>query len=276
MAERRSERWPSPLPGNPGAGAEAQIEFSTGDRSWTEEVNLVDLLARVLQERGYAVTPHETWLEHPDSGFVLLPQLVAFQPLEQGGVRTVTTIQTHHRRLVPDGVFEYQHAAGDTIENAIRSGLDQWVQTDFVALLETLRPRPETCTTLEMEFPETGGKPARLRRAILGPVAHFMANPPPEGGAEEEHPFCPCCLLTNTFQAFKDLLEDDAFCGLRFFAARDDDGEPQADCRVSGEDFEPGAEALREYVRTWPGEGYEFRKQYVVLQTIEKPQGADG
>src|SRR5438128_2522443 len=119
MAESQSKQWPSPLPGNPGVGAEARIAFSTGDRSWTEEVNLVELAARVLKERDYAVTRHETWLEHPDSGFVLLPQIVAVEPLDSGGVRTVTTIQTHHRRLVPDGVFEYQHAAGDSVEDAV-------------------------------------------------------------------------------------------------------------------------------------------------------------
>jgi hypothetical protein len=37
---------------------------------------------------------------------------------------------------------------------------------------------------------------------------------------------------------------------------------------VNGEDWEKGAQALREYAKTWPPAGYEFRKQYVVLQTL--------
>ena len=47
------------------------------------------------------------------------------------------------------------------------------------------------------------------------------------------------------------------------------EGVPAADCRVNGEDWEKGMQALREYARTWPAAGYEFRKQYVVLQSIQ-------
>jgi hypothetical protein len=181
--------------------------------------------------------------------------------------------------LIPAGVFEYQHSAGDNTADSIAKGLHQWVQTDFVALLEALRPKPHVCTMMEMDFPANDGKPARVRRAILGPVAHFMQHPPakPEpsgadGGDEggDEHPFCPCCLLTRSFQVFKDFMEDDAFYGLRLYAARDENCAPQADCRVNGEDWEAGKEALREYAATWPPAGYEFRKQYVVLQSIAK------
>jgi hypothetical protein len=41
----------------------------------------------------------------------------------------------------------------------------------------------------------------------------------------------------------------------------------QADCRVNGEDWSAGAEALRAYVTRWPDRGFEFRKQYVVIQS---------
>ena len=89
----------------------------------------------------------------------------------------------------------------------------------------------------------------------------------------ESHEFCPCCLLTNSFSAFKELIEARQFYGLRLFAARDENGFPQADCRVNGEDWAEGCEALRKYVTTWPGEGYEFRKQYVVLHTFYQEAG---
>jgi hypothetical protein len=122
-----------------------------------------------------------------------------------------------------------------------------------------------------MSFPAKDGQPARDRRVILGPVMHFMETPPANNTTNEDaHPFCPCCLLTNSFPAFKELMESDRFGGVRLFAARDEDGTPQADCRVNGDDWEPGAQALREYAKTWPEAGYEFRKQYVVLQNFEK------
>ena len=54
--------------------------------------------------------------------------------------------------------------------------------------------------------------------------------------AAEEHPFCPCCLLTRSFEAFRGFMEGDGFYCLRLFAARDTEGVPQADCRVNGED----------------------------------------
>jgi hypothetical protein len=251
---------------------EAKVAFSTGNRSWTEKVNLVSLAAEVFKKLGYSVANEKTWLRHTDSGFQILPQLVGIQPLDQGGVRSLTTMQTNHPSLIPDGIFEFQHSAGDNIAESISKGFDQWVQTDFVSLLDALRPTVERCTALEMAFPAKDDKPARVRRAVLGPVAHFMQEPPgkAEESAPEEHPFCPCCLLTKTFEAFRDLIEADRFYGLRLFASRDTDGTPAADCRVNGEDWEEGAQALREYAKTWPAASYEFRKQYVVLQSIEK------
>ncbi len=262
---------PSLHPSNPGITAAASISFSNAEREWTEEVQAVDLLVEVLKARDYSAIPHDgTWLEHPESGYLITPRILQVQPLDAGGVRTITTIQVNHPTLAPEGLFEYQHSTGDDVADSIRKGFDQWVQVDFVTLLDAALPEPKTCTTMVMSFPEKDGQPARHRRAILGPVAHLMVNPPPSG-EEQEHPFCACCLLTNSFEGFKELFESDAFLGLRLFAMRNAEGTPMADCRVNGEDHEPGAEALRQYAQTWPEAGYEFRKQYVVLQSIDKP-----
>jgi len=266
---------------NPGIGAEGKVAFATGDRSWTEEFNTVTLAASALQAHGFVVRTEKTWLVHEDSGFVLLPQLVELQPLEDGGVRTVTTMQTNHPGLAPDGLFEYQHSTGDSSAGAIRKGFDQWAQADFPPLIDALRPKPQTCTMLEMAFPAEDGAPARVRRAILGPVMHYMASPSAnnEGSSRtadalgqegDAHPFCPCCLLTRSFEAFRELVVGDAVYGLRLYAMRDAEGTPQADCRVNGDDWEKGAQALRDYVKTWPDAGFEFRKQYVVLHSVAK------
>jgi hypothetical protein len=134
-----------------------------------------------------------------------------------------------------------------------------------------------------MSFPEKDGRPAYTRRVILGPIAHLVQNPTVhadkstpgsgedvEGDGDDEHDFCPCCLLTRSFEAFTPLIEDSGVYGLLLFAARDADGASQADCRVNGDDWEKGAQALRQYVTTWPDAGYEFRKQYVVLHTLQE------
>jgi hypothetical protein len=275
----RSTETPPPLRGtNPGVGVDGKVAFTAAGKSWTEEFNTVALAASALRQRGHVVREEKTWLLHPDSQFILLPQLVGVHALDDGGVRTVTTIQANHPGLVPDGLFEYQHALGDSAADSIRKGFDQWAQMDFPPLLDALRQKPETCSMLEMAFPAKDGKPARVRRAILGPIMHFMETPPAKAGeceagqdecADGAHPFCPCCLLTKSFHAFQDLIEGNGFYGLRLFAARSD-GIAQADCRVNGDDWKKGAQALRDYVGTWPDAGLEWRKQYVVLQSVEK------
>jgi hypothetical protein len=260
---------PTTCKSNPGMTVKGRVGFANGEASWTEEFNVLQIAEKVLKQRGETVNRYETWLEHRSSGFIIQPLFVELQPLEKGGVSTTTTIEISHPKLTQGGVFEYQHSTGDNTEQSIFNGFDQWVQVDFAVFLEALRPRLKTLTAMEMEFPAKEGVPGRKRRAIFGPVAHLMANPPKiqNPAEEEEHPFCPCCLLTHTFAAFQELFESDKFYGIRFFAARGEDGSPQADARVNGEDWEQGAEALRKYVTTWPQAGYEFRKQYVIIQS---------
>lgn len=273
---------PKILPSNPGTSVAGSVAFSNPERSWREYYDLTHQLASVLRARGYRVEIKESWLEHAESGYILLPRFVQLQTFEKKGVRTATTIQVHHPLLVPAGVFEYQHSTGQNLQDSFRTGFEQWAETDLVPLMEALEAKPATCTVLKMNFPEKDGKAAYERRAILGPALHFAMKPqvysePEEPHTEirtgatrcEDHPFCPCCLITRSFETFKELIEMDGFYGLRLFAARAPDGFPQADCRVNGEDWQRGAEALRNYVKTWPDAGYEFRKQYVVLHTVD-------
>lgn len=267
---KKSPPAPDKIASNPGIGTEARMAFANGRRTWNENVNAVTLAAAALKKQGYRVANHKTWLEHTDSGFKILPQIVGVEPLDEGGMRTVTTMQSHHATLCPAGVFEYQHSAGDTVADAIAKGIEQWVQTDFMPLLEALQPTPKGCMMLQMEFPAESGRPKRVRRAILGPIAHYAQQPiDPKTHAPDEHPFCPCCMVTKSFEAFKEFIEGDEFFALRMFAARDTEGVASADCRVNGDDFEPGMAALRQYAATWAPAGYEFRKQYVVLHTLK-------
>ena|SRR5260370_15716430 len=85
---RKKKPAPKPSPSNPGIGVEAKVAFATGDRSWTEEVNLVRLAAAVLKKQGHSVTSENSWLQHAGSGFTMIPQLVEIQPLEDGGAQT--------------------------------------------------------------------------------------------------------------------------------------------------------------------------------------------
>jgi hypothetical protein len=266
-----SSSGPPLLKANPGIRATAQATLSKEGRQWTEEVDLVALAATTLAGYDHRVERASGWLHHAESGFVIIPRIVAVKPLTEGGVRTVTTIQVNHPSLAPDGVFEYQHATGDRLDESISSGFSQWAELDFVPLLDALEPVAKTCPIMELTFPESDGRPARKRRAVLGPVVRMAQQPAPPTTDDQDdgHCFCPCCLLTQSFDAFHPLIEADRLCCLRLFAYRDEDGTPGADCRVNGVDFEAGAQALRAYAEGWPPMGIEYRKQLVILQSVQ-------
>jgi hypothetical protein len=278
----RRKEVPDLLPSNAGRGSSGRTAFAKAGKTWFESFDLIELLASALRQQGREVRERKHALELADADFLLLPQMTYLQPLEPSGVRTATTIQFHHPFLVPAGSFEYQHATGENLQAAFRSGFDQWVQMDLVALLDSLCEKPNACTTLKFDFEPHAGKPGVSRRAVLGPYIHFSEVPVAascdlstqsksagDGVTCEGDGFCPCCLLTRSLEAFKRQIEDDKFFGLRLYAARNRDGIPMADCRVNGEDWEDGAVALRKYASSWSEAGFEFRKQYVVLQSFQ-------
>lgn len=159
---------PKRSPSNPGKGSAGSGAFQRAEKSWKETFDLLELLASALAEKGHAVRTEKHWHVHENSGFILMPQTVELQPLDEGGVRTTSTIQTNHDALMPDGVFEYQNSTGDRVEESFRKGFEQWVETDWVTLLEALKAKPEICTSLEYRVPPRTGMPAECRRVILG------------------------------------------------------------------------------------------------------------
>jgi hypothetical protein len=166
---------------------------------------------------------------------------------------------------VPAGIFEYQHSTGNDTHQSIAKGFESWMQLDLPVFLDALRTKPQRCTFLEFELPADVGRPAQKRRVVLGPVSHLVSRP--EESGSEEHPFCPCCLFTRSGDVMKPKILDNHFYGIRLFAMRGQYGDASADCRLNGEDWEPGKNALIAYVNSWPNRGVEFRKQYVILQT---------
>lgn len=255
-------------PANPGVAPRGTIRFPNRQREWVQEFDAVRLLARTLMDDGHTPRVDGDVVVEESTGLSLRPLLARFEPVEGRGVQTVTTIELKHPTLVPAPVFEYQHATGDTLPASIQAGFDQWCKTDLVALADATRAQPRHCTLMVMDLPAKDGRPAMKRRLVLGPVAHVQHHPrgPARGEGEDGHPFCPCCLTTRSLEAFLPLIQVPGFFGLRLFAMRNEQGDAAADCRVNGEDFLPGQVGLARYVSTWPGEGFEFRKQYVVIQ----------
>lgn len=198
-----------------------------------------------------------------ENGMRLRTECIDRQAFPNGGVRTSTTTVALHPQAFPDGLLEYQHASGENEEAALRSGFDTWVRMDLNTLLGALEAEPERCSYMEMTFPEDEAHGERTRQIVFGPTGRYGTAPAAE---DECHPFCPCCLFTNSMQAFMPPLGSTDFLGVRLFASRDGEGGFSADCRINGEDYPEALPLLIEYAQSWPGDGLEFRKQYIVIR----------
>lgn len=239
--------------------AEAPLPAQTPDEQ------VLGLLEQALADQGVATTRTGGRLRL-GSGIELQPQFLEAVRSDRGSVRTATRIVATHASHFPEGLPEYQHAAGDTPEASVVDGFKAWSRMDLVALEDAIRDKPLECTMMMMSFPSTDTGESRSRRVVLGPTAHYVSAG--EQAEDEEHPFCPCCLVTKSIAAFKPVFESDQTVGIRLFASIDANGEIAADCRVNGEDYPVGVEHLVEYAKTWPRRaGLEYRKQYVVVRS---------
>ncbi|WP_423680986.1 DUF6348 family protein [Undibacterium sp. WLHG33] len=261
-----------------GSPAVASVTSSVQTPQMQSDPLLMEVLAAALSDAGIAFERLASCIQLPE-GLVLAVQPVTTNVIGEGRVRTCTRIHAWHPQYFSQGISEYQHALGPDEAAAIAEGFAQWVKMDLVVLLDATRDVPRDCTVIEMkvangtettEGDEFAGL-ARFRQVILGPVAHLATNPPPK--KKEAHPFCPCCLFTESMDAFHAVLQTDQFLGVRLFASRDQLGVAAADCRVNGEDFPAALPALTAYVEKWPQRGLEFRKQYVAIRTVSRAAG---
>jgi len=236
-----------------------------------KELDAFAITIDVMAAAGHVVERVNDHLLHAPSGIWLVPQWLESATMPSGHVRSSSQIKVMHPAFGKEGVFEYQHAGADTLEQAFRAALLGWVEMDFVVLLDAVLPKARHSKVMLMTFPSPQNAGERRRRILLGPVAHLRNVT--QGSGENaavldpgEHDFCPCCLLTKNYDAFQNLFNDGEFHAIRLFAVRHEDGTLNADCRVNGEDFEQGEASLLRYAGSWPQQGMEYRKQYVVIQ----------
>ncbi|MDB4956516.1 MAG: hypothetical protein JWO36_4085 [Myxococcales bacterium] len=261
---------PAPLPDftafpNPGIGSRLTVAFASDLRTWEEKVDLVDLLATSVAE---SLGPCECEDDRlaVANGLILKPQLVSFKPPAEGEeIRTSTTIEVSHPHFGVGAVFEWQHSTGATLSDAITSGFAEWAQVDLRALIEAVKSDALELTYLTFGMPGRG-----RRRVVLSPVIGVFSDTSSDG---EHASGCPCCMFSGCINTMHAVLDSDRLYGVRLYAARMPGGEVMADCRINGADFPAGAAALRRYAASWPGDGVETRKQYVVVQTDPKESG---
>lgn len=258
---------------NPGKGSDLTVDVTNAEGIREAKCfDLVEILIESIQEQGLTCERKGEWI--CVEGWWFGPRFVSIDVKDDGKIATCTTIQACHPDLCSKGIFEYQHAfplldVGETL----RGGFYLWTQFDLPVFLTTVSKIAD-CMSWKMDIPEKDNRPPRTRQIVFGPTWRYQPNPPeeqpedtPDACADDAHEVCDCCLFSNSLECFMPLLEQDDFYALRFFAARDEDGRVSADCRVNGEGWAEGAQALADYAATWRG-GYEFRKQLVVIRTL--------
>lgn len=271
----------SPGPPGPnllaGETAAGEVRFARSGTSRAEPFDAVDSLARSLDRREFLFDRRADRLVLTASGFEVAPVVLAVHPWSDGRCHTVSVTRVRHPRLIPGGLYEYQHADARLVAAALADGCRQWIDTDLDPLTDAAADEPSRCSAMDIEVPATAGRPAHHRRIVYGPVdiRSSSADPPRPIVDADGHPFCGCCLLTHSMDALQQHVEGQATVGIRLFAARLSDGSVGADCRVNGDDFDPGRAALRRYVRTWPGRVPQTRKQYVVITSVPTPTEAE-
>lgn len=240
-------------------GVSGEIAFVRGERSWDEKYNLVKILAQLFREKNIDCGVKDDWIL-VDGVILLRPEMQYFQPLEPSGVRTTSIIFICHETLAPEGFFEYQHSTGEDTQSSFRNGFSSWIEIDLPAIRDALGETISECMTMKMSFDDE----RTTRTAVLSPVSHLAMK---ELVNSEEHPFCPCCLLTKSFEQFRSYFESSETVAIRLLAVRDEKGNVSADCRINGVDYPDGEKSLMEYAKSWPERGYETRKQYVVIRS---------
>lgn len=259
---------PPLAPNNPGIGTSLRVKFANAQRSWTEDADIIGMLAELLTARDLQFERGDVWVRM-SNGLLLRPRIVTIQPRDDGNVSTTTTLDVNHPLLCTAGTFEFQHSIAATASESLQQGLTGWADTDLPVFIDALSPGSETCNSLRLSFPAQGTNLQHRRQAILGPPLHFKQRDAVAGASTEPHDFCPCCLFLNSLEAFEAQLESDEFIGVRLFASRNDDGIGEADCRVNGVTWQPGVDALLKYIAGWPDRGLEFRKQFVGIRSVQ-------
>lgn len=248
------------------------LAADTKDLETTTDLTATQILADALKNEGFEIQQTDSHIALP-SGIKLAAKFIESARINAENIRTSTFTVASHEHYFPDGLVEFQHSGGLNLEESLLSGFSSWAKMDLITLEDSVRIKPLHCSVMEMQLPEKEDTESLSRQVIFGPIGHLVTDSSIDG--DSEHPFCPCCLFTNSFSAFRDLFESNRFVGIRLFASRSADGGYSADCRVNGEDFPLGVEQLLSYARSWPERGFEFRKQYVVIRQTQTSLNSD-
>ena len=155
-------------------GPQVEAAFVTADRSWTDRAELVSLLAGVLRRarprvdgktrRGIAAQRYRT---RPAGGpGRRMPDERRPDDLDNSNLTS---------SLVPEGLFEYQHAMGDTLDEAFRKGFKGFAEGDLPVFLDALETKPLNAPSFSIIVRAGVVQAERIRRVVVSALRHGTA-----------------------------------------------------------------------------------------------------
>lgn len=240
------------------------------------ELSIAYVLYEILEKKGWNVEllngqyEDEKWIYVKDNGYYLFPLLIALSHDEDNGFKISATIQIHHKEIFPEGIFEYvypQKQATD-LTDGLFDLFKTWVDLDWETLADCLNLKNSKYMSVEIELKDV------VKHIFYGSVLSYPNVDAEKLKAKGIDPdpyideFCPCCLFTNSMEAFDDQIKDtEKNYAVRLFAMKNANGEIKADCRINGEEYPQAEEYLKKYASTWKDcDIIKFRKQYVIIR----------
>ena len=240
------------------------------------------VLFRILQNKGFDVeilndeTENNKWIYVKDNGYYLLPLLINFYYDENNELKISATIQIHHKEIFPNGIFEYvypQQKAKNAIDGLFEL-FETWVDLDWLTLCDCLKFEKSEYMSMRIDLDK---EKIKSKHVFYGPVLsypNFDVEEAKSKGIDIDpyiDEFCPCCLFTNSMEAFDEQIKDTSQnYAIRLFAMKNPDGKIDADCRINGEEYPQAEKYLKNYTKTWKKcDIMKFRKQYVIIRNVE-------
>ena len=240
------------------------------------ELFVAYILYGILEEKGWDVEllngkyESDKWIYVKDNGYYLFPLLINFSHDNDNGFKIFATIQIHHKEIFPDGIFEYIYPQkqATNLADGLFDLFNTWVDLDWETLDDCLKLKNSKYMSMEIELEDV------VKHVFYGPVLSYpnvdveklkVKGIDPDPYIDE---FCPCCLFTNSMEAFDAQIKDtEKNYAVRLFATKNVNGEVEADCRINGEEYPQAEEYLKKYASTWKEcDIIKIRKQYIIIR----------
>ena len=201
---RKAPRPPRPAAENPGRGHTVRVAFANAQKSWEEKDDLAASLATTLNALGHEATVKRRL------GGTRRRILVGAAGRERRAHGRRRREYRHHDPDVARGahaqrIFEFQHSSGtdvrDSFAKASRAGRSSICRCSSMRCEQS----PRRAWSWKWQGQESKSLLAQDRRLVFGPTLQMAQKP--ETSAPAEHDFCPCCLFTNSIDAFDELHE---------------------------------------------------------------------